>query len=289
MTLSKYLVCRLAASFGYVRKNIRMGQAAAEMHLLREAEAHLGEAIWRNVEDIENLSMEYWNLRKLIAERTRISDSIMELQQKLQDSHAERSGILQNSGGQFEDLHEKRKEYLSILDVLSKQRDIVIAKARDVRRNYEGLRTKQEVLGSEGGREDEIQKAEERLAELKETFADLKKQREAIAAKIRQTDIKVDSVESEIEERKQQGRGSASKVFQQIGEANQKMSTLKAEFEIIETKMRQLYSEIGRYVSRHSTGCPACRAASRGHTGLIEVMAALRKSILFNHKLADLS
>lgn len=289
MTSSKYLVCRLAASFGYVRKNTRMGQAANEMHLLREAEAHLGEAIWKNVEDIEDLSMEYWNLRKLIAERTRISDSIARLQQQLHKAHAERSGILKNSSGQFEDLLEQRKKYLSELDILSKKRDVLIARARDVRRNYDGLKTKQEVLGKEGGRQADIESAEERLLELKQIFAELKKQRDDIAAKITGVAEKIDSVEAEIEDRKKEGRGSASKVFQEIGDTNQEMSTLRAEFEVIETKMRQLYSEIGRYVSHHASKSPACRSACREQRGLVEVMAALRKSVRYNHKLADLS
>jgi hypothetical protein len=41
-----------------------MVEAAEEMHLLKEAESHLGKALWENVEGIEALSIEYWNLRR---------------------------------------------------------------------------------------------------------------------------------------------------------------------------------------------------------------------------------
>ena len=41
MTSSRYFVARVAQAFGYVRRAQRMGDAASEMHLLREAEAQL--------------------------------------------------------------------------------------------------------------------------------------------------------------------------------------------------------------------------------------------------------
>ena len=73
MTSSRYLVARVAQAFGYFRRAQRMADAASEMHLLREAEAQLGATIWEKVENIEELSVEYWNLRKLIKERDEVA------------------------------------------------------------------------------------------------------------------------------------------------------------------------------------------------------------------------
>jgi hypothetical protein len=75
MTSSRYLVARVAQAFGYVRRAQRMADAASEMHLLREAEAQLGAAIWEKVENIEALSVEYWNLRKLVKESDKKCES----------------------------------------------------------------------------------------------------------------------------------------------------------------------------------------------------------------------
>ena len=72
MTPSRYIVARVAQAFGYIRRAQRMADAASEMHLLREAEAQLGSMIWANVENIEELSVEYWNLRKLIKEKQEV-------------------------------------------------------------------------------------------------------------------------------------------------------------------------------------------------------------------------
>lgn len=74
MTATRYLFCLIAKTFGYRRKSIYMTEAAGETHLLKEAEFQLGMAIWQKVEDIEAVSVEYWNLRKLIQERWRLVD-----------------------------------------------------------------------------------------------------------------------------------------------------------------------------------------------------------------------
>jgi hypothetical protein len=50
--------------------------------------------------------------------------------------------------------------------------------------------------------------------------------------------------------------------------------------------MRQLYAEIGRYVSRNASHNPACAGAAASNRGLVDVMRALRRSIALNHRLA---
>ena len=94
MTSSRYYIARVAQAFGYFRKNQRMADAASEMHLLREAEAQLGSAIWEKVENIEELSVEYWNLRKLIKERDIVRKKLEDCQLKLDHAHEERVNLL---------------------------------------------------------------------------------------------------------------------------------------------------------------------------------------------------
>jgi len=289
MTPSRYLIFRIALTFGYDRKNVRMGDAAGEMHLLKEAEAHLGERIWKNVEDIEELSMEYWNLRKLIKERDRVAKELDVCQKNLTEAHEQRSGLLGMSNEPFQDLLEERKTILNHLEDLARKRDVIVAKARDIRRNYDGIKAKQEVLEKENDRKHDLEKTSTRLLELKKSFAELKEQRTNVAEKISAEEKKIDGIEAQIKERKKARREKASEAFQHIGDSNQELSTLRAELGVFDTQMRQLYSEIGRYVSRQSASQSECQRAATEHRGLMEVMAALRKSIKYNHKLADLA
>lgn len=288
MTSTRYFICLVAQSFGYRRKNIRMGDAASETHLLKEAESHLGMAIWEKVEDIDALSVEYWNLRKLVKERARVADEIEALHARLAEAHEERALLLGPSNEPYQDLLEERQVILLSLEELARQRDLIVANAREIRRAYDGIKTKEEVLTKEGNHSTEdFTKISERLAHLKTQFSALKAERHEIAEKIAVGDAKIDAIDSEILKRKKERREKASEAFQHIGDANQEISTLRAELGVLDTRMRQLYTEIGKYVSRCAATDAECRKACKNHQGLVDVMGALRKSIILNHKLAE--
>lgn len=288
MTPARYIVCRIAQTFGYNRKNIRMGEAASEMHLLKEAESYLGKEVWQEVEDIEELSVEYWNLRKLIKERDRVALELEKCNDALAEAHEERAGLLGISNQPYQDLIDERQKVLGTLEDLARERDTIVAKARDIRRLYDGIKTKEEVLTTEGEQSPEdLSRISARLSELKHDFSALKEDRHVIAEKIAAGDARIDGIDAEIQIRKKERREKASEAFQHIGDANQEMSTLRAELGVLDTQMRQLYSEIGKHVSRNVSQSPACKEATSEHHGLVDVMGALRKSVQLNHKLAE--
>jgi len=288
MTSTRYFIFLVAHSFGYRRKNIRVADAAGETHLLKEAESRLGKAIWENVHDIEALSVEYWNLRKLITERNRVALELQTLHAGLAKAHDERASLLGVSNEPYQELLEERQGILIKLEELARARDLIVAHAREVRRSYEGMKTKQEVLTQEGAHTpDESSKISEKLSKLKADFSALKAERQAVAAKIADGDTKINAIEAEIDRRKNERRGKASEASQHIGFANQEISALRGELGVLDTRMRQLYTEIGKHVSRNAASDPACRKACSDHQGLVDVMGALRKSILLNHMLAE--
>jgi chromosome segregation ATPase len=290
MTSTRYFVARFAQAFGYFRRSQRMADAASEMHLLREAEAYLGASIWEKVENIEALSVEYWNLRKLVKERDEIRAKLAACQERLDKAHEERSNLLNNTPEENQELQEERTRMLTELEHLAHQRDQIVADAREVRRAYVGLKMKLEVLTNEGKsgdyHDEQIAKVKGRLLELKTRFSDLKRERIHIGEAIEVGDAKLDIVDEKLREKRQQRRLEASEAFQVIGDGNKEISVLRAESGVIDTRMRQLYAEIGRYVSRNSNQDTACAAAATAHHGMIDVMRALRRSIALNHRLA---
>lgn len=267
-----------------------MADAASEMHLLREAEAQLGAAIWEKVEKVEELSVEYWNLRKFIKERELVRTKLEECQARLDQAHADRIEVLNSAAEVQPELVEKRVALLLELEALSIRRDGIVAEARDVRRSYEGLKMKLEVLSAESsgqhGSAEEIAEVKTGLGQFKVKFADLKNQRLHVGEQIKDIDAKIDQIDEQFNEKKLDRRSHASKAFQLIGESNKDMSLLRAEIGVLNTQMRQLYAEIGRFVSRRAHHHPGCAEAASPHRNLIEVMRALRQSIALNHRLA---
>lgn len=290
MTSSRYFIARFAQAFGFFRKNLRMADAASEMHLLREAETQLGSAVWQKVENIEELSVEYWNLRRLIKERDIVAKKLADCQLLLDAAHEERATLLTNVPEIHQDLVDERTVLLAGIDNFAAQRDEIVTEARDVRRSYDGLKMKLEVLTKEfAGSEPEkeaIARVKARLTELKAKFADLRQRRIDIGTRIEEEDAKLDGLDARVNENKMNRRAYASEAFHVIGDGNKQMSILRAESAVLETQMRQLYAEIGRYISRHASQNPACAAAVSSHRGLVDVMRALRRSIALNHRLA---
>ncbi len=290
MTTSRFFVARFAQAFGFFRRNQRMSDAASELHLLREAEAILGIAVWEKVENIEALSVEYWNLRKLIKERDDVRARLASCQERLNQAHEARVTLLNSTPEINQELLEERTALLHELEQLSKQRDQIVADAREVRRAYIGLKMKLEVLSNEShvseGARLEIEKVKARLLELKNEFAQLKAERMRVGDLIENGDTKVDHIDDQLKETRQHRRVQASETFHMIGEGNKELSSLRAESGLIDTRMRQLYAEIGRYVSRNTARDPSCATVAATQQGLVDVMRALRRSIALNHRLA---
>lgn len=293
MTTTRYFIIHLAQAFGYHKRTLRMADAASEMHLLREAEACLGSEVWQNVEGIDALSVEYWNLRKLIKEREEVGVKTAACQEKLDRAHEERSKLLNNTPEESVQLHDARMKTLSKLEELALKRDQIVSDAREVRRTYIGLKTKLEVLSKESTDTQpdlqEVDGVKGQLAELKSRFTQLKQERIKIGREIDAGDVKVDLIDEKLKESRNDYRQLASKAFQVIGDGNKEISILRAESGLLDTRMRQLYAEIGRYVSSHASRDPACATASAKHRGLVEIMRAIRHSISLNHRLAGIS
>ncbi len=291
MTPTRYFISRVARAFGINRRNQRMSEAASETHLLREAEAHLGAMVWQKIESIDKLSTEYWNLRKLSQERETVAAKLAECQERLNKAHEERAGLLNVVSEPELKLAEQKTEILNKLSALTLRRDEVIAAAKEIRRNYDGLKVKSEVLAGQVGDAKpsaaELTKLQTSLAELKGKFSALKDERVQIGVDIEKGDAQIDEITEKLRNLKKAQYDRASKSFQVIGDANKDISGLRAEFGILETRMSQLYAEIGRHVSRNDKQDPACGEAVKEQRGLVEVMRALRQSIVLNHKLSE--
>lgn len=266
-----------------------MSAMAEETFLLKEAEAYIGKKLWEDIENIEGLSLEYWNLRKLNNERTRIVSELDECQQKLTEVHQEKAGISDTSNELFQNLLEERQSALNLLEELAKHRDEIVNKASDIRRAYESIKSKQEILSKESANNPEdFENMTSKLLQLKSEFDALKSQRQEVAEKIAAEDIKIDKIDAEITLRKKKRRESGSDDYQQVGNINRKISTLRAELVLIDTQMRQIYTEVGKYISRNSSD-PKCVKLSKKKQSIIHVMLILRKSINLNRKLADVT
>jgi len=273
-----------------MRNSQRMGHAAREMHLLRDAETHLGLSIWENCRDIENLSAEYWNLRRLRKDYDILMEKVHKAENKLEAAQSERINILQITPETNEEILNQRGEKLKEIEALAVERHWIIARGSDVRRIHVGLKMKLEALNQESSHTEEhqaeIQSVKQRLEAIKDEFTELKNKRIKVGLAIEQGDKAIDALDEQLKNIRQDRRLIASDSFQVISECNKELATLYFEVGNLETQMRSMYSEIGRYVSRHYKNDAQCAAASAAHRSLTDVMRELRRSISLNLRLS---
>ena len=287
MTPSKYLFLRIASRLGYSRKMLRLSHITSESHLLKEAETLLGEAIWRETENVKALSVEYWNLKKLVKDQNTISKEIDQLQEKINETYEFRTESWKTVNESIQDLADKRKKLLDDLYALTRNRDYLVVKARKIRRHYQGLKTKQEVLRKEGDQIPEIVSTSTRMLEIRAFFEKLREERAKIGEGIAGVNAAIKEIDRLMNERKKVGQSKVAENWESVGDTSQQISVRRTELNSIQLQMRQLYAETGRYISINSHKNPECKKASRDQRGLISVMAALRKSIQYNMKLAE--
>ena len=289
MTSTRFFLARIALAFGISRRNQRMSDAAFETHLLREAEQILGKEVWEDVEDVEELSAEYWNLRKLHHERDELEPALVKAEETLGKAHEERARLLNLATEAQQELEEKRLALMKELEEISRKRDEVVAEAKRIRKIYEGLKTKLSVLAEEKGADalPEIEKTKERIGELRGEFENLKQQRAEIGAQLEEGDIRLGEIEKHLGDRRKVRREEAAHIFQIIGDANRDISNFRAQLGLVDTREQQLYGEIGRYVSKHAQTYPKLAKVYKKSAVLIDIMAQLRKSIIMNRRLAQ--
>ncbi|MGE9268890.1 MAG: hypothetical protein ACQKBY_12410, partial [Verrucomicrobiales bacterium] len=168
MTPSRYYLARFLLSFGFHRKQKRLMDAAGELHLLKEGEEVLGALCWRQAEELEEVSPEYWRLRKLDRECAEIVAKIREAEALLDKSHSERALVTDRSrDGQSARLDELAGLEREKEEVIA-ERDRVVEDAKRVKRSFEGLKFKIGVLEEEGEEEsDSYREAQERMKSLR--------------------------------------------------------------------------------------------------------------------------
>ena len=138
MTQSRYFIWRIAQTFGIAMRRRHATQAATEFHLFREAEEVLGQLTWAETEHVEELSAEYWNLRRMSMKHKELLSEIEVANGDLQKSQDQREELLGMVVDRTKSLVEEREKMKESGERLRSEHEVVISEARSIRRQHEG-------------------------------------------------------------------------------------------------------------------------------------------------------
>lgn len=287
MTRTRYGFAVIFQSFGLLRKNKRMTDAAFETHLMQDGEELLGKYCWKNIEDIEELSMEYWNIRRLEREQKAVQEQIDEAERILEEAHARRTEAADRSKDIGQELYERREGLFASLDKLNSERDDIKTEAQGVKRKYEAFRMKARVLKEEGQHDtDQFRECRETLTNLKESFNSYKGTLMDVEARIDSEQTCLNDLQAQIDEKLQGTRDETSESYAQISRANKDITKFQAELGLLQEEDAALCREIGRFLNVNHKN-PACKKAYAKHSGLLEQLKILRDSVAWNRKLVE--
>lgn len=287
MTSSRYLFAKALAAIGLPFKIRRMGEAAAEMHLLREAEEFLGYFCWKKCEGIDAISTEYWSLRKLHLKRDQYSSQVAAKNDELVAAHAQRTELLKPVEDEtVNPLVTQRDELLDATEELAEERDECIEEAKRVKNSYAGLKTKAEVIEEEeGSLSENLAAVKEQIKDLRLQFAALKKKRLTLASQIEANDDTIAELEDEIAAGAVNRQQAATDSFKSIGSTNKTISEARAQIGLLDTQIAERYLKVGNHLSRFADSDEKCAAATTEHRDLIRKIRCLRDSIMMNNKI----
>lgn len=287
MTRFRYTLASILQSFGFDRKLKRMTDAAYELHLMQEGEEYLGALCWPKVENIENISMEYWNIRKIERQCKELETQIKESNVVLHEAHLKRAAVADRSKDIGQELFNERERLFELLEHLNLERDKTLSNAQQIKRSFEALKTKASVLRDEGAVASQTYtQNRDQLSALKAQFKKLKKEITQTDEKIDSKQAKLSKLQSDIDDKLKGNKDKAVETFGQISAANRNITAYKAEMGLLAEEQARLFREVGRYLNLNAS-LPECLKSCAGHLGLLEQIRLLRNSIQWNKTLTE--
>jgi len=287
MTNRQFIIANFLKKIGIQRKQRRLQDAATELQLLKEAEEILGRNVWTQVKNLEHYKVNYWEINKLLQERTEFTEKITEIKNKLENikqNQETRFKEANNTDINIDEMHEKQQ--LVVNKIKSEQEDISNV-AANIKRSYDGAISKLKALGSDSSNEAEIEAEKKKIEQLKNRFTALKDKKANSDKKLAKQSAILNKISDSLQNSKSTYKDNAVDNYEVMGKANQAISAYRAKIGLLDNKIIEHYNQIGKNISKECFSDNDCKKAVKGKYNLCKIMRSLRQSIDFNHTLAD--
>ncbi len=281
-----YIVRRILWQFGIKRAKKRWEMANRELQILKEAEDLLGKVAWREANEVEELTGEFWQLRNIESQEEELKAEIERLRDHNEELEDQIFDITDEVHEEIDDMVDNRNKIAEEVDTYLLEIEEIREEAAEIRRRFDGHKVKYKVLKEQAGDPDELEQIQAVLKDLRENFNDRKDQTILRNKKIEEVEERLMKMDEEIHTKRQEIGRRTAKVSVQIGDNSKRLADLMAKLGAHDRERRELQSKIGLYLSANPTGTPGLRKATERHTDLIAKINYFRKSIQYNQRLA---
>lgn len=281
-----YVYRRVLWQFGIKRVKKRWEIANKELQVLKEAEDLLGRVAWREADDVDELTGEFWQLRNIEGQEQELENEIERLTDENEGLEDEIFDLTEDLHEEIDQLVEQRNEVAEDVDQYLLEIEEIREEAAEIRRRFDGHKVKYKVLKEQSGSEEDLENIQGVLKELREQFNERKdltisrnEQIESVETRLLQVDEAIHAKRTEIGQK-------TAKISQKIGENSKRLADCMAKLGAYERERSDLQSKIGLYLSANPTGTAGLRKATQKHMDLVGRINYFRKSIQYNQRLA---
>lgn len=282
-----YLFHQFAARTGIIPTRSYLRNATEEAILLAEAEVLLGKLAWQDIEHVEDISTEYWNLRELQREQNEAHEKLIEgksRQEKLMEEPDDApSDLLDRTASIEQQITANRNDYLDSLAEVQK----LISQSNKLYKNFNGLKLKLNVLKTEGMDAPVLAEIRDQLRETRDKYSRLARVIANDKERTRQLEKRGAALQQEFAKAREEITQHQRKRTRGIAETSKIVVEYSAHIEQLEKKKRDLQKDIGKFLCKECGNNKELAEVTKKFLPLLRRTRSLRESIRLNYRLAD--
>jgi len=237
-----YVYRRVLWQFGIKRVKKRWEIANKELQVLKEAEDLLGRVAWREADDVDELTGEFWQLRNIEGQEQELENEIERLTDENEGLEDEIFDLTEDLHEQIDQLVEQRNEVAEDVDQYLLEIEEIREEAAEIRRRFDGHKVKYKVLKEQNGSDEDLENIQGVLKGLREQFNERKdltisrnEQIESVETRLLQVDEAIHAKRTEIGQK-------TAKISQKIGENSKRLADCMAKLGAYERERRRFPS-----------------------------------------------
>ncbi len=282
-----YLFHQFAARTGIVPTRSYLRNATEEAILLAEAEVLLGKLAWQDIEHVDEVSTEYWNLRELQREQDIAHEKLTvgkaDQEKLMAESNEAPTDLLDRVASIEQQVSDNRSDYLDSLAEVQK----LINQSNKLYKRFNGQKLKLNVLKTEGVDEAKLAEIRDQLRATRDEYSRLARVIANDKQRTRQLEMRGTALQEEADQARDKITQHHRKRTRNIAETSKVIVEYSARIEQLEKKKRALQKDIGKFLCRECGKLEELSEVSKKFSPLIRRTRSLMESIRLNYRLAD--
>lgn len=288
MNSLQFQFCRIGRIFGIRRDRQRMAAMTRETQFLHEAVELLGRAAWQDTQSIDDLAVEFWQIKDVEKQQVDLRESMESIREDNTRLENERVEIESRFNEEINGLKEDKIDHMSDALELMRDNDTQKAELERVKRRYAGMKLRLKAVAEEHG--DGVgldaNSLNSSMEELKANYSGIQQEIDGRAKTIKENEATIASIDLNLGEKRQAMKTATSDIVSKIGKGSKQLADISAKIGSLQNSKNALANRIGRFLSQNiENPSQEIRSVLSKHRALTSKIRYFRQSIGYFQRL----